>query len=63
MKPDKTPVIDASYERTRNHTRDVQTNLSGVYESILSNEMIIGLSLKAEYKIHKEHNKSDGLDW
>ena len=63
MKADKTPVFDALHERTRNHTRDAQTNLSGVYETIFSNEMIIYLPLKAEYNIHKEHNKSDGLDW
>ena len=62
-KPDKTPVFGASHERTRNYTRDIQTNLSGIQESILSNEMIIDLPLKAEFNMHKEQNKSDGLDW
>ena len=63
MKPDKTPVFDASHERTRNHTREIHTNLSGIQASILSNEMIIDLPLKAEFNIHKEKNKSDGLYW
>ena len=57
------PVFSVTHERTRNHQRDVQTDLSKVDNAGLTNEMTVVLPLKAELTLHQEEGKSDGLDW
>ena len=53
------PVFSVTHERTRNHQRDVQTDLSKVDNAGLTNEMTVVLPLKAELALHQEEGKSD----
>ena len=63
LKEDSSPVFSVTRERTKNHQKDVQTNLSKISEAVLTNDMTVILSLKTDLVIHQEKNKPDGLDW